>query len=685
MQRKFLIFIGLLVATVFLCRAFLAKKPPVPAELRAPSPQDVVSAEPGPDADGAWIDYRALFVKRQEAALTPGSENGWALVMRALGPRAFGKNEYADEIAWEDLPNDERSRAWYANVWRTNCEKLGVDPAEKPLTYDRLTLRAHLCKYGITGRENPSQAPTLSDRENYSENRESTPGAVSKDALDACLRRMQAGPWTARDFPIAARWIDANGDLYDALSQAARTPKFGAWRVMDETRGRVSMKDDLAPVGILEFSRLFLYRANFRVGSGDFSGAADDVETVLRLARFLLDSNVATLNDCRLGLALLESALGVPFYANRSVQPSDEACARWRAVWREQFDRYDFDAALLRACENARDFFALPLAQDIIALRREGKSVSEISRIIANDSKSQDGEEPTEDAEKDSLFGTAPFDEQFLLSSLVARLRERFETLTSEDSYSLRQDAFGDPDVLKSHPGEIAFAGTLFIAANRGLEELLTDMRRVADLAKIHAITEAIQAYRRDHGGQLPPTYSIGELRKPLHSWRVLILPYFGEEERALYEKFKLDEPRGSAANAPLSDVAPECYRAPLDANASRSATRYSVVMGQEALFAYGGAARNLDAMRQRADCATDLQALVLERAIPTPWTRPDGELDAHNCRKTFGRDDSVIYESTPGGVNVGAAGGAVYTQKVRPSGPNASPAAVVETLVSGR
>ncbi|MBQ4203103.1 MAG: hypothetical protein II655_05330, partial [Thermoguttaceae bacterium] len=64
MQRNFLIFIGLLVATVFLCRAFLAKKPPVPAELRAPTAQDVVSAEPGPDADGAWIDYRALFVKR---------------------------------------------------------------------------------------------------------------------------------------------------------------------------------------------------------------------------------------------------------------------------------------------------------------------------------------------------------------------------------------------------------------------------------------------------------------------------------------------------------------------------------------------------------------------------------------------------------------------------------------------
>ena len=112
MQRKFLIFIGLLVATVFLCRAFLAKKPPVPAELRAPTAQDVVSAEPRSDAAGAWIDYRALFIKRQEAALTPGSENGWTLVMRALGPRAFGRDEYADEIAWEDLPNDERSRAW---------------------------------------------------------------------------------------------------------------------------------------------------------------------------------------------------------------------------------------------------------------------------------------------------------------------------------------------------------------------------------------------------------------------------------------------------------------------------------------------------------------------------------------------------------------------------------------------
>ena len=75
----------------------------------------------------------------------------------------------------------------------------------------------------------------------------------------------------------------------------------------------------------------------------------------------------------------------------------------------------------------------------------------------------------------------------------------------------------------------------------------------------------------------------------------------------------------------------------------------------------------------------------ALAKFIISQYGGPDGELGAHNCRKTFGRDDSVIYESTPGGVNVGAAGGAVYTQKVRPSGASASPAAVVETLVSGR
>ena len=47
----------------------------------------------------------------------------------------------------------------------------------------------------------------------------------------------------------------------------------------------------------------------------------------------------------------------------------------------------------------------------------------------------------------------------------------------------------------------------------------------------------------------------------PLHSWRVLILPYIEQQE--LYKQFRLDEPWDSTHNIALLDRMPATYAPP--------------------------------------------------------------------------------------------------------------------------
>jgi hypothetical protein len=58
--------------------------------------------------------------------------------------------------------------------------------------------------------------------------------------------------------------------------------------------------------------------------------------------------------------------------------------------------------------------------------------------------------------------------------------------------------------------------------------------------------------------GRLPPAVLYDKKGQPLHSWRVLVLPFL--EEKALYREFRLDEPWDSPHNSPLIARMPRVY-----------------------------------------------------------------------------------------------------------------------------
>jgi hypothetical protein len=67
----------------------------------------------------------------------------------------------------------------------------------------------------------------------------------------------------------------------------------------------------------------------------------------------------------------------------------------------------------------------------------------------------------------------------------------------------------------------------------------------------------AVANYVEEHG-HYPPAFLADENGKPMHSWRVLILPYI--EERELYKQYKSDEPWDGPSNRKLASRMPRMF-----------------------------------------------------------------------------------------------------------------------------
>jgi hypothetical protein len=87
---------------------------------------------------------------------------------------------------------------------------------------------------------------------------------------------------------------------------------------------------------------------------------------------------------------------------------------------------------------------------------------------------------------------------------------------------------------------------------------------KMLSAANMQQLMTAMHEYHKVHH-ELPPVFSVSQdaAQKPLLSWRVLILPYLGEE--ALYKKFKLDEPWDSPHNKDVTEhnAVPKVYLMP--------------------------------------------------------------------------------------------------------------------------
>src|SRR5205807_620844 len=104
---------------------------------------------------------------------------------------------------------------------------------------------------------------------------------------------------------------------------------------------------------------------------------------------------------------------------------------------------------------------------------------------------------------------------------------------------------------------------------------------RMAAGNHVKQIGLALYEFRQAHG-RLPPAIVYDKDGTPLHSWRVLLLPYLEQDD--LFRRFRLNEPWDSPANADLLPLIPKVYAA-REATAEPYTTYYQVFDGPGAAF----------------------------------------------------------------------------------------------------
>lgn len=117
----------------------------------------------------------------------------------------------------------------------------------------------------------------------------------------------------------------------------------------------------------------------------------------------------------------------------------------------------------------------------------------------------------------------------------------------------------------------------------------------------------------------LPPAFFPDEDGKPMHSWRVLILPLVEEED--LYQQYHFDKPWDAPENLKLVEQIPEVYTSPYDREQRKlGLTPYQAVSAPGTVMGTTRAARWDDLSRSN----TPRIMVVADFDDPVPWTKPE-------------------------------------------------------------
>jgi len=142
------------------------------------------------------------------------------------------------------------------------------------------------------------------------------------------------------------------------------------------------------------------------------------------------------------------------------------------------------------------------------------------------------------------------------------------------------------------------------------------DAKLKASRHQLAEIGKAMQKYEKAND-RFPPRAIFDKSGKPLLSWRVLLLPYLGQEE--LFKQFKLDEPWDSPHNKALIARMPAVFRNPNDPAASTQ-TNYLAPVGPGTIFE---GTKGLE--RAKLAHAAQFTVLLVEvnRDAEVDWTKP--------------------------------------------------------------
>jgi hypothetical protein len=219
-----------------------------------------------PLRDDGYPDYLAYINQKLSDGVTPDN-NAVVPLLEVIGPEEIDKGqreEFFKRLGVAILPDDGK----YFVTWQRYAEK--VPEGQRP----------------------PVPAGEEPDAEDYFLE------------LDSVAR---SRPWTAKEFPHLARWLEAENDRLDKLVAASKRSRYYA--PLLTSSDPPLLVSALLPVANVcrTFAKALLVRAMHRVSSKNIAGAMDDIFAVHRFARHVADQ--ATLIECLVGMALETMAL----------------------------------------------------------------------------------------------------------------------------------------------------------------------------------------------------------------------------------------------------------------------------------------------------------------------------------------------------------------------------------------
>ena len=198
----------------------------------------------------------------------------------------------------------------------------------------------------------------------------------------------------------------------------------------------------------------------------------------------------------------------------------------------------------------------------------------------------------------------------------------------------------------------------------------------------------------RDSWGQWPPVYTVDHEGKPLHSWRVLILPYLNDYANLrLYHSIRLNEPWNSRFNSRFHNKMPSVFRCPSLRTEPKSTHSPQISTTNPTcpnklsvnkscayfLIAAGNVRTDSTNTLQHTNSANTLtnnavpiintaandfntsnRILVVEQREPVNWMTPDKEPNLNTACRGINSISGGLGSFHPGGMNAAMADGSV-------------------------
>ncbi|HEX8201450.1 MAG TPA: DUF1559 domain-containing protein [Isosphaeraceae bacterium] len=167
----------------------------------------------------------------------------------------------------------------------------------------------------------------------------------------------------------------------------------------------------------------------------------------------------------------------------------------------------------------------------------------------------------------------------------------------------------------------------LMIQAVRSAREAARASQCICNICQIKI---ALYNYH-DAFGSFPPAYVADGQGRPMHSWRVLILPWM--EQKALYDQYNFAEPWDGPNNRGLLTMMPNNFACPSHRLASSGLTSYAAITGPKTAFPGAGTTKLADIV----DGPRDTIMLAEVCNLDIPWTAPR---DLDTATMSFRIDD---------------------------------------------